>query len=138
MATGGKSKFALGFTSAAAIGLGICYFVGGQPPDMRSPIRVSQSSVLADGGSAWIELTDAEGKRMAISVSGSLGRQPQDFPVYLQRWWPAFPLPVRLAPGSDRSQALLALIDQAARDGGNLAVQELAPARVALSGAMAH
>ena len=134
MATRSKLKIALGVTSVTAVVLGVCYLLGGQPPDMRSPIRVSQASMFSDGGSAWIELTDVEGRRMAISVSGSLDRQPQDFPVYLQRWWPAFPLPVRIVPGSDRGQALLAVIDQAARDGGTFAAHELAPAHIALSG----
>ena len=137
MATRSKLQIALGVASATAVVLGGCYLLGGQPPDMRSPIRVSQASMFADGGSAWIELTDVKGRRMAISVSGSLDRQPQDFPVYLQRWWPAFPLPVRIAPGSDRGRALMAVIDQAARDGGSFAEQVLAPARIALSGRVA-
>jgi len=37
---------------------------------MSSPIRVTDSVFVADGGSAWFELADAKGRKIAVGVAG--------------------------------------------------------------------
>ena len=113
--------------------VGVGYVMGGRTPEMRSPIRVSNAYALLDGGSTWIELTDAQGKRFGIDVSGSLHQRPDDFPVSIQRWWPFVPVPVRVSPGTDNGRALLEVVERAGRDGGARAAQQLAPVRIALA-----
>lgn len=113
--------------------VGIGYAMGGRTPEMRSPIRITDAYALLDGGSIWIELTDAQGKRFAIEVSGSLHQRPEDFPVHIQRWWPVLPVPVRVSPGSDNGRALLEVVERAGRDGGARAAQQLVPVRIVLA-----
>jgi hypothetical protein len=112
---------------------GVTYVIAGRVPEMSSPIRVTESVFLADGGSVWVELTDATGKRIAVDVQGSLERNASDFPVYLQRWHPIFPVPVRVEPRSEAGRALLEVVERAGRDGSLDAAHALARARVALS-----
>ena len=131
-----STSLALKLACAAAVAcllLGTTYFVAGRVPELRSPIRVTDASFLADNGSAWISLTDATGRQIAFGVRGSLDRDPVDFPVYLQRWYPTAPMPVPVDRSSSAGHALLEAIERAGRDGGVRAVQELAPVRVALS-----
>lgn len=109
------------------------YVLAGRVPDMSSPLRVTDASFIADGGSAWIEITDSEGKKMAMGVRGSLDRERSDFPVYLQRWHPTIPLPMPVEPRSDAGRSLLEVVERAGRDGGIDAAQMLAPVRAALS-----
>ena len=113
--------------------VGVGYVMGGRTPEIRSPIRITDSYALADGGSVWFELTDARGKRFAVDVSGSLHRRPEDFPVHIQRWWPLLPVPVIVGTGSDSGQALLEVVERAGRDGGVHATEQLAPVRIALA-----
>jgi hypothetical protein len=114
------------------------YVVAGQVPDLRSPLLVTNARFFADGGSTWIAITDAAGKQIAFGVRGSLDRDAVDFPVYLQRWYPIAPLPVPVDRNSHAGQALLEVVERAGRDGGALAVQELAPVRIALSNPSKH
>ncbi len=134
-ATSNKMRKNISFVSAVIVFslVGAGYVMGGRTPEMRSPIRVTDGYALSDGGSTWIELTDAQGKRFAIGVSGSLHQRPEDFPVRIQRWWPVLPVPVRVSPGSDNGRALLEVVERAGRDGGVLAAQQLAPVRIALA-----
>jgi len=125
---------AISFASAAIVLslVGAGYVMGGRAPEMRSPIRISNAYAFLDGGSTWIELTDTQGKRFGINVSGSLYQRPEDFPVRIQRWWPFVPVPVRVSPGTDNGRALLEVVERAGRDGGAHAAQQLAPVRIAL------
>ncbi len=113
--------------------VGAGYVLGGRTPEMRSPIRITDAHALSDGGSTWIELTDSQGKRFAIEVSGSLQQRPEDFPVHIQRWWPVLPVPVTVSPGSDNGRALLEVVERAGRDGGAPVTEQLAPVRIALA-----
>jgi hypothetical protein len=126
------AKLACATVVACAV-LWATYVLAGRVPDMSSPIRVTDSVFLADGGSAWIELTDATGKKIAVDVHGSLERNASDFRVYLQRWYPVFPVPVRVEPRSEAGRALLEIVERAGRDGSPDAAHALAPARVALT-----
>lgn len=131
-----STNLALRLACAAAVAgvlLGTTYVLAGKVPELRSPLRVTDASFFADGGSAWVSVTDATGKRIAFGVHGSLDRDPVDFPVYLQRWYPTVPVPVPVNRNSSAGHALLELVERAGRDGGVRAVQELAPVRVALS-----
>ncbi len=108
------------------------HWLGGRTPEMRSPLRVSNAYALADGGSMWVELTDARGARVAISLQGSLHQQPERFPVSLQRW-PPLPLGVTVTPGSPDGRALLELVERAGRDGGAGTARNLMSIRLALT-----
>lgn len=112
---------------------GVGHVMGGRTPEMRSPIRITDAHALSDGGSTWIELTDARGKRFAVDVSGSLHQNPEAFPVHIQRWWPVLPVPVTVSPGSENGRALLDVVERAGRDGGAHATEQLAPVRIALA-----
>ena len=106
------ARFACAAVVACAVLAATCALAG-RVPDMSSPIRVTDARFLADGGSAWLELTDATGKKIAIGVQGSLERNASDFPVHLQRWYPIFPVPVPVEPRSEAGRALLEVVDRA-------------------------
>jgi hypothetical protein len=112
--------------------LGTAWFVAGRIPELRGPIRITDASLLADGGSAWIAVADVTGKQIAFGVKGILRRSPANFAIYLQRWYPVVPVAVPVDRDSASGQALLELVERAERDGGTQAVQALAPIRAAL------
>jgi hypothetical protein len=112
--------------------LGAAWAVAGRVPDLRGPIRITDASLFADGGSAWVAVADVTGKQIAFGVQGSLRRTPAEFPIYLQRWYPVMPVPVPVDRDSAAGRALLKLVERAGRDGGTQAVQALAPIRAAL------
>lgn len=94
---------------AALVG---CYFVGRHVPDLQAPISIEDEMWVADGGSVRVVLRDAANRRYAIGVEGSLRLPQSSFEVYVQPWFPFFPVPIYVAKNSNEEQALLAAIEQ--------------------------
>lgn len=57
-----------------------------------------------------VVLRDAKNRRYAIGVDGSLRVPASDFGVYVQPWFPFFPLPFYIAKQSREEKALLSAI----------------------------
>ena len=83
------------------------YFSGKSIPELKPPIALEDGAWLADGGTMWLMLKDADGKRFLLGVNGSLDTSPSEFPVVVQRWYPWVPLPVTLSLCGDDEKALL-------------------------------
>jgi len=87
------------------------YFVGRRVPDLQAPISIEDEMWVADGGSVHVVLRDATNRRYAIGVEGSLRVPPSSFEVYVQPWFPFFPVPIYVARSSQEEQALLAAVE---------------------------
>jgi len=87
------------------------YFVGRRIPDLQAPISIEDEMWVADGGSFHVVLRDARNRRYAIGIEGSLGVPPSNFEVYVQPWFPFFPVPIYVARNSQEEQALLAAVE---------------------------
>jgi hypothetical protein len=107
------------FIKAVAISLVILfsaviaiYFSGKTIPELKQPITLTDAQWVADGGTTWLMLKDADGKQFMLGVSGSLDRPPAEFPVFVQRWYPWVPVPVMLPMRGDDEQTLLKALDR--------------------------
>ena len=87
------------------------YFVGRRVPNLQAPISIEDEMWVADGGSVHVVLRDATNRRYAIGVEGSLRVPPSGFEVYVQPWFPFFPVPIYVAKNSQEEQALLAAVE---------------------------
>ncbi len=87
------------------------YFVGRRVPELQAPISIEDEMWVADGGSVHVVLRDATNRRYAIGVEGSLRVPPSSFEVYVQPWFPFFPVPIYVAKNSEEEQALLAAVE---------------------------
>jgi hypothetical protein len=87
------------------------YFLGRRVPDLQAPISIEDEMWVADGGSVHVVLRDAKGRRYAIGVEGSLRVPSSNFEVYVQPWFPYFPVPIYVAKDSEEEQALLAAVE---------------------------
>ena len=88
------------------IALVACYFGSSGVPELRLPVRVVNSTFVADGGSFRVEVQDQVGRRFAVFASGSLDKPRHEFPIYTQRWVPYLPLPYFVARGSSTEAEL--------------------------------
>ena len=88
------------------------YFSGKVIPELKPPIALEDGGWLADGGTMWLMLKDADGKQFLLGVNGSMDRNPSEFPVVVQRWYPWVPLPVTLPLRGHDERALLDALDR--------------------------
>ena len=128
-----RTTVLIGATACVGACLALAWFAGAQVPEMRSPIRITQAFAYSDGGSTWVAMEDATGRRIAFGVRATLGQAPADWSVQVQRWYPEMPLPVPLARGSSGRRALLGLLEQAAHDNANEAQGMLGAMRETLA-----
>jgi hypothetical protein len=70
----------------------------------------------SDGGSVGIEMRDANGLKLTVGLKGSLGRVPEDFPLFVVRWYGAVPLWRQLTRGSNDEHEVVKLLRSAAAD----------------------
>jgi hypothetical protein len=87
------------------------YVVGRRVPDLQGLISIEDEMWVADGGSVHVVLRDATNRRYAIGVEGSLRVPPSSFEVYVQPWFPFFPVPIYVTGNSQEEQALLAAVE---------------------------
>lgn len=105
------STAALSFAIVASV----VWWQAGRVPELASPLTVTKTSALSDGGSLHVELMDARGARFAFGVTGALKIPREQFPVYVLRWAPA-PLVRHIERGSKEEQQLAVLARRAAAD----------------------
>ena len=93
------------------VAFGGAYYVGRQIPSLQAPIAIEAASALTDGGSMHVVLRDANDRRYAIGVEGSLKVPSSEFAVYVQPWFSILPVPIYLPKGSREESALLDALD---------------------------
>jgi len=110
-----RGKRLAAFLCSTAVAVTAVYWFGGQVPRMESPIDLGGAGALADGGTTWVELSDVNGRRIRLEIRGRLAG-PATFHVYMQPWYPWFPVPFEIEQGSQAERELALLIDQATAD----------------------
>lgn len=111
------------------------YFSGKTIPDLRPPIALEDAGWLADGGTMWLMLKDADGEQFLLGVNGSMDRSPSEFPVVVRRWYPWVPLAVTLPMRSYDERDLLNALDRwiASGDPASMVTQSLGQVRGVLA-----
>ena len=75
----------LGLVGALAIGV---WSETARVPNLQSPLTVSEAYTLADGGTLWVGLVDAQGKSFGFGLKGEVGVPRERMPLLVQRWVP--------------------------------------------------
>jgi hypothetical protein len=111
------------------------YFSGKTIPELKPPIALEDAGWLADGGTMWLMLKDADGKQFLLGVNGSMDRDRSEFPVVVQRWYPWVPLAVTLPMRGYDERDLLNALDRwmAGGDPASMVTQSLGQVRGVLA-----